>query len=325
MKSLTSKFIISLDFELFWGMQDCISLEDYKDNVLGGRKAIPKLLELFKKYDIHCTWATVGFMFADSFNELKKYFPEDELRPHYFESQLSSYRCFSSIGKDENEAPYFYAPSLIKKISELPYQEIACHTFSHFYCNEDGQRIEEFEADINAAVKLAKDKGYDLKTIVLPRNQCNKSYLKILNKFGFIGYRDEENDWIHKKVKHKLLLRILRLLDVYIPLTGYGGYIPKKKYSLIKMQGSRMFKPYFKYLSLFEKLKIRRIKKQMLHAAKNGLVFHLWWHPHNIGVKTEYHLERLEEIFEYYIVLKNKYGMESMNMAELAEIVLEGD
>ena len=33
--------LISLDFELFWGVQDCHTYEDYGDNVIGGRKAIP--------------------------------------------------------------------------------------------------------------------------------------------------------------------------------------------------------------------------------------------------------------------------------------------
>ncbi len=58
--------IVSLDFELFWGMQDCVELERYEDHVLGGREAIPLLLELFGKHGIHATWATVGFQFASS-------------------------------------------------------------------------------------------------------------------------------------------------------------------------------------------------------------------------------------------------------------------
>ena len=41
--------IVSLDFELFWGMQDSHTLSEYEDHVLGGRKAIPRLLELFQK------------------------------------------------------------------------------------------------------------------------------------------------------------------------------------------------------------------------------------------------------------------------------------
>ena len=67
-----------------------------------------------------------------------------------------------------------------------------------------------------------------------------------------------------------------------------------------------------------EGAKVHRIKRQMLHAAKNGLTFHLWWHPHNIGVRTAQHMAQLEEIFRYYAELKEKYGMESLNMREAA-------
>ena len=54
--------IVSLDFELFWGMLDVCPLEEYQSHVLGGRKTIPQLLTLFQKYGIHATWAAVGFL-----------------------------------------------------------------------------------------------------------------------------------------------------------------------------------------------------------------------------------------------------------------------
>ena len=73
--------IVSLDFELFWGMQDRMKLEQYEDHVLGGREAIPRLLELFQKHSIHATWATVGFQFAANKRELKEFLPD--LRPGY--------------------------------------------------------------------------------------------------------------------------------------------------------------------------------------------------------------------------------------------------
>ena len=57
----------------------------------------------------------------------------------------------------------------------------------------------------------------------------------------------------------------------------------------------------------------------MHHAAKHGLTFHLWWHPHNIGVMTDRHLHQLEEIFSYYQKMKETYGMESLTMKEMAD------
>ena len=311
--------IVSLDFELFWGMLDCCALNDYQDNVMGGRKAIPKLLKLFQKYGIHATWATVGYLFAENREELMSFFPDKALLPAYENEKLDPYAYFAGVGENEEEAPCFYAPSLIRLVSETEGQEIGSHTFCHYYCREKGQTPEQFAADMKAARAIAERKGFCLTSVILPRNQCEPEYTKVLRECGFTAYRDEENDWIHEKIKFRPLLRILRLADVYFPLTGQGGYVPKNENGIWNLVGSRMYKPIFAPLRFLEGVKLRRIKKQMLHAAKNGLTFHLWWHPHNIGVKTGEHLAQLEEIFRYYAELREKYGMQSLNMREAAQ------
>ena len=308
--------IVSLDFELFWGMLDVCPLEKYQNNVLGGRKAIPQLLELFQKHGIHATWAAVGFLFAENYEEVRRYFPEN--KPGYANEKLNAYREFAKIGKNEQEAPCFYAPSLLQTIAAVPGQEIGSHTFSHYYCREAGQTPEQFAEDMAAAKAIAGDHGYDLTSVILPRNQCEPEYTDILRQAGFTAYRDEENDWIYNKVKSGLLFKVLRTLDMYLPLTGQGGYTPKCENGIWNLTGSRMFRPIRPCLPL-EGLKLRRIKRQMLHAAKNGLTFHLWWHPHNVGVRTEEHLKQLDEIFSYYEELKETYGMRSLNMREAAE------
>ena len=315
---MSGTLIVSLDFELFWGMLDCSTLEAYQDNVLGGRKAIPHLLELFQKYDIHATWATVGFMFAENYGELSSFFPEPPMRPTYADPKLTPYAQFEKIGSGEAEAPCFYAPSLIRLVSQTPGQEIGSHTFSHYYCREKGQTPEQFRADMRAAKAIAEKHGYELTSVILPRNQCEPEYTDVLRELGFTAYRDEENDWIHEKIRFRPLLRLLRLADVYFPLTGLGGYEPKNENGIWNLTGSRMYKPIFRPLRFLERLKLARIKGQMRHAAKHGLTFHLWWHPHNIGVMTQAHLKQLEEIFEYYAQLKKTYGMQSLNMKEAA-------
>ena len=86
---MNGTFMVSLDFELFWGMLDVCPLADYQDNVLGGKKAIPQLLQLFEKYGIHATWATVGFLFADNYGELSRFLPQ--IRPGYANRLLDGY------------------------------------------------------------------------------------------------------------------------------------------------------------------------------------------------------------------------------------------
>ena len=185
-----STLIVSLDFELFWGFQDSRTIEAYGPNILGGRKAIPQMLEIFRKHGIHATWATVGFLFGENEEELRRYFPKD--LPTYNNPIRSCYRCFGKIGTDEKTEPYFYGSSLVKQIAEVPGQEIGSHTFSHYYCREAGQTTEQFRADMQAAKAIAADKGFDLKSVVMPRNHCEPEYIQVLSELGFAAYRAEE-------------------------------------------------------------------------------------------------------------------------------------
>ena len=58
----------------------------------------------------------------------------------------------------------------------------------------------------------------------------------------------------------------------------------------------------------------------MTHAAKNREMIHLWWHPHNFGKNITENFLFLNEIIDHYQFLNKKYGMESMNMREIASI-----
>lgn len=69
-------FTISLDFELYWGLRDKTSIDQYKNNLQGVRKAVHQMLRIFGDNNIHATWATVGFLFFEDINELKKNLPK---------------------------------------------------------------------------------------------------------------------------------------------------------------------------------------------------------------------------------------------------------
>ena len=57
----------------------------------------------------------------------------------------------------------------------------------------------------------------------------------------------------------------------------------------------------------------------MTHAAKNGLTYHLWWHPHNFGINLTENLAFLEKILQHYQKLAVKYSFNSVSMTGLAE------
>ena len=166
---------------------------------------------------------------------------------------------------------------MIDLISKYDGQEIGSHTFSHYYAREDGQNIDEFSADINSAKNIAENKGYEVNTLVFPRNQSLDSYEKVIKSNKFIAYRGEEKDWIHR-IPVNIIKRMFRLMDSYINLTGSSTY-PKeifKKGEHHNFRGSRFLRPYNKRLSFIEPLKIHRVKSQMKKAAKKGEIMHLW-------------------------------------------------
>src|SRR6476660_3556153 len=138
-------FVISLDFELHWGVRDKRPANGpYRRNLLGARTAVAGMLALFEEFGIRATWATVGFLFARSRKELHEYSPAR--RPEYRNPKLSAYE--EPVGQDEAEDPLHFGGSLIDEIANCPGQEIASHTFSHYYCCEPGQDAEAFSADL---------------------------------------------------------------------------------------------------------------------------------------------------------------------------------
>ena len=64
--------------------------------------------------------------------------------------------------------------------------------------------------------------------------------------------------------------------------------------------------------------KLNRMKASMAHAAQNGLLYHLWWHPHNFGQHTDRNMKTLRSILEHYRKMNAQYGFESLTMEECA-------
>lgn len=311
-------FIISLDFELLWGVFDHETKESYRERILGARKAIPRLLELFKKYDIHATWGVVGLLMAENKNEQILFSPT--CVPKYTNNNLSAYNHMQFVGNNEDEDYFHFANSLVNLILKYENQEIASHTYSHYYCNEDGQNETSFKEDLVAAKTIAKEKfNIDLKSIILPRNQINSDYIDAIDACGFYCVRGNKESFAYNS--NNLIARGSRLLDSYFNLFGKKTYGMSECSigNIVNLRGSSFFRSYNHKLRYLEKLKINNIKKNMLYAAKHGCIYHLWWHPHNMGQNTEIFFEQLEEILLYYSTLKNLYNYQSCNMNEIAE------
>lgn len=312
------RFVVSLDFELLWGVFDHETKDTFSKRILGARDGVPQLLDLFQKYDIHATWGVVGLLFAENANEMREYFPK--IKPNYSNAKLSAENHLKSVGKNENEDGFHFASSLIDKILHSKNQEVGSHTYSHYYCKEEGQNTETFQSDLESAQKIAKDKkNITLKSLIFPRNQFLNEYIKVAKKCGFETIRGNSKHYAYNN--STLVARAIRLIDSYVNICGLKCYKTEDCYGdgIFNIPASRFFRQYDNRLRILEGLKLSCIKQQMKHAAKRGKVFHFWWHPHNIGLNTEKNLQQLEEIFKFYVKLNKQYGFESKNMKELSE------
>lgn len=316
------KFVISLDFEIYWGVRDVVKLEDYKEHLLGVQNAIPKLLEIFSQYKVNATFATVGFLFFSSKQELINNLPKKI--PQYANTDLSPYsENFKLLGENETADPFHFGNTLIQKIKDAG-QEIGSHTFSHYYCLEKGQTREDFIADIMAAKKVAQDNNIQLSSFVFPRNQYNEEYLGICKELGFTSFRGNERSKLFSSKSQgntTFLRRPFRLIDSYINLSGHNCYAMKEmqKSDPFNIPSSRFLRPYSQRLKSLEKLRLKRITDSMTYAAKQGLTYHLWWHPHNFGINLRENFEFLKRVLLHFQKLNTEYNFESRSMHQLAE------
>ena len=313
---MDGKFVISLDFELHWGGVEKWNIEDKKKYFQDTVEFIPELLQLFESYQVKVTWATVGFLFAKDKEQLINYSPT--LKPTYNQKELSYYNIISSIGKDEKSDPLHFAPSLIDLILKTPGQELASHTFTHYYCNEPGQTVEQFDADLKAAQAIAQENfGVTLKSLVLPRNQFNEAYLEVAHKNGIRVLRSNPDVWFWNG-DYRRMSPLLRAIDTLVPLSKSLSFKEvKEQKGVVLLPASRFFRTYKYNERIIQRIKKNRIKREMTYAAKQGNIYHLWWHPHNLADDIAMNRKQLIEILDHFKVLKSKYNFTSLNMGDL--------
>lgn len=323
---MNGAFIISLDFELYWGVRDSKTREHYAENIIGVREAMPRLLALFDEFNIKATFATLGLLSFPNKEALLAGMPES--MPHYSHATYNlTSEYLQHLGHSEEDDKFHFALSMIEQIQRAGVHEIASHTFSHYYTLEDGATSETFKADIEAYKKRAHALGISLNTIIFPRNQYNEEYLRICKEAGFIGFRGTEDSWLYtplSRAKETTWRRFCRIIDAYWNISGMhcADWSELKDASgLYNIPASRFLRPYSAKLSWMEGLRLKRITNAMTQAAFNGKIFHLWWHPHNFGKDIQKNLDFLRSILEHQQTLHKIYGFESRTMNKCYSIL----
>jgi peptidoglycan/xylan/chitin deacetylase (PgdA/CDA1 family) len=315
--------VISLDLELHWGVRDRRNLDRReRERLLLARTAALRIAELFEEFSVHATWAAVGFLFARSREDLERFAPSQ--RPRYEDPRLDPYR--EQTGRDESDDPFHFAPGLIDAIAARTGQEIATHSFSHFYCCESGQGPVEFEADLGSALAIAAESGYRIRSCVFPRNQVNPGYLPLLKRAGILCYRGNQASAANQagsfRFQQRPHRRLLRLCDNYFDLYGSQTISWPSGPEPWCIGASRYLRPHNEFLRGLDDLRYRRIVHAMESAAARGELFHLWWHPEDFAPHLDRNLRFLRRILKAWERFRRQSGMLSLSMGEVVQATL---
>jgi hypothetical protein len=166
---------------------------------------------------------------------------------------------------------------------------------------------------------------------VFPRNQVNSDYADVLERNGIIAYRGNEASWMYRPLpqvaRQTAGKRCGRLIDSYVNLSGANlaawGEM-KRSVGLCDIPSSRYLRPYCPSLRWNEAARLRRICEGIERAAIEMKIYHLWWHPHDMARYVNENLAFLRKILEMFVYCQQRYGMQSLTMAQTATLELTG-
>lgn len=283
---MTPAVVISLDFELRWGLLDVLGADAsrYRTNLEGVRDAVPRLLEAFASRGVGATWATVGALACEGWDEWAERVPAP---PRYADPAL---RWRDELRQIDPSGRLHFAKDLVELIAQTPGQELASHTFAHVYVREPGFTREDAVADTDAMVRLFQERwGTVPRSLVFPRNQT--AFQDVFEERGITAWRDNPQTFYWAATaaaEQSKTARVLRLVDAVAPLGRRAAPARAQRAS------------YFVRMGLPEAM-WRLHRQRMVREAKalrDDEAMHLWWHPHNMGGAPATSVARVAELLD---------------------------
>ena len=88
-----------------------------------------------------------------------------------------------------------------------------------------------------------------------------------------------------------------RFATSYLPILD-ETVMAESIHGVINVPASHFLRPYTSF-GILNRLQLYRIKRSMRKAAIKGKIYHLWWHPHNMGRNVDVNMKFLESIFSH--------------------------
>lgn len=282
-------FTISIDVEILWGVWDrpatrvegrCAELE---------RTITGRLLRLFGAYDIRATWAIVGRLL-------------DEQRG--FDGLRGTRECW-------------YAPDIVEAIrADSTGHEIGSHSYGHIYF--DTVPRGDALSDLQRAAAIHRAHGLAFDSFVFPRNGV--AHVDALREVGLKVYRSTDEGILRWTSARAARLRpIVNLADKALalpsplvhPIVHEGGLVELPSSMLLMARNGlrRLVHPH---------ALARKLRDGVRRAARDGGVFHLWFHPSNFYEEMDAQLDVLEQGLAEAASLRDDGRLDVLTMGDFA-------
>jgi peptidoglycan/xylan/chitin deacetylase (PgdA/CDA1 family) len=288
---MTALVILSLDTEIAWGT-DARDLPRYAACFDNYRIILTRLIALLNRYEIPATWAVVAHLLLR---------PDDP----------------RALGR--TPAGWYHAPYLLDMLAGARVRhEVGTHTFQHLYADAPGMTREGWAEELDRAAAVHRQHGLPLRSIVFPRNRV--AHLDLLADYGVVAYRGLEQNWYGSR------RGAFHLLDRALGL-------PPPVYDLARLrEGERLVNlPSSQFLMAYDGIRrriptasrVRQARLGLERAARRGHLYHLWFHPFNLGT-SEAMFDALEQILRLIAHLRETGRARVMTMTDAADRILGG-
>ncbi len=307
-------FLCSIDTELAWGSAHRdIDPTTYQHWESYGRvrDSVERLLALMDRYDIRATWAFVGRLLIDPRDDAENaLYPENPqpARKHLVNERTAEPEFLSK----------WYTPELLQMVQNAgASHEIGTHTFSHAVAGEPGYSKELLQQELTAATKQAEHLGISLKTLIYPKNRT--AHTEILADHGISAYRTVPESRISKLPP--VLRGVAHRVDAYLPVPVDISYP--------ELDGDTWVLPasyYYRHTGGWARWQSNLVRRAKLRsglrrAAKNGGLFHIWFHPYDIASDPDRLLKPLEAAFKEVSTLRDKGLLDNLTLGETAQML----
>ncbi len=316
-------FVLSLDTEIAWGSFDTPRLSRFASTFDSYRRIAGRLVDLLDRFQIPATWAFVGHLLLDRCEFSEGTTHPEVLRPIYswYPGEWHDHDPATSIEAD----PWWYGTDILRMVRSASVDhEIGCHTFSHVVFGDPACTAAIARSQLEACKRLHDSHGLSLSSLVFPRNR--PAHLDIVAETGIIAYRGREQSWYEDQPPELApAAHFLDRLLAFCPRTYRWEELQPDEHGLVNVPASMFLMPYDGIRSWIPTCqRVRQAKRGLTRAIRRGELFHLWFHPFNLGSSVSM-FDALEAILETVDRSRSSGALHTATMAEVAHKRIEAE